>query len=95
VCWEPSVVESPPQPWMIGLLCSEPSRSRSVCFSNQNLFQVAVCCATVPPHWEATSLLRLATPRTAFPESFFRPVSNTRVTLIACSRPGMHNSKMA
>ena len=50
MCWEPSVVELPLQPWMIGLQCSELNRSRSVQMFNQTLFQDAVWCAKVLPH---------------------------------------------
>jgi len=45
-------VELPLQPWMIGLLCSELSRSRSVCFFNQTLFQDAVpVCSHIESLW--------------------------------------------
>jgi len=52
VCWEPSAVESPLQPWMIDLLCSELSRSRSVSCFNLTLFQEAVqVCSGIESLW--------------------------------------------
>ena len=70
MCWEPSVVESPLQPWMIGLLCSELSKSRSVRSFDQILFQVAVCFATVFLHLLVASLW--TAPIRAWPVSFLQ-----------------------
>ncbi len=51
MCWEPSVVESPLQPWMIGLLCSVLSRSRSVCFYHTLSQDAVPLCSRTESLW--------------------------------------------